>query len=348
MNIPDPSLLEQENLALQSMLTIHKAQFIGIFDTSAIGMALVSIQGHWIKVNDSLLRIFGYSREQLHSKTFQDITHPDDLAADLHLLQELLDGHKTSYQIEKRYFNHQGEIIWALLAVSIVKDKNNEPLHFVSQIIDITATKRMAHLHLSQADKQNTRIAFELHENIAQTVASVKLFLNSTGAGKAYRPDTLTLVDDRLAQLIRDITALSEQIMPNTFIHENLFDLLQGLTVKYGMKYNVEAEINIDKTLKDYHVSDGLLIYRIVDELWQVAILMDAQKIQLFMKNTTALELDFSFHTKHREQTTTVEQNILCSNILMRVEMLGGTLDHHIEVKQWSWRISIPQKTTMA
>jgi PAS domain S-box-containing protein len=125
----------------QQELQISEERFRGAFEHSAIGMALVSPEGKWLKVNRKLCQIIGYTSDELFSLTFQDITHPEDLENDLLLLQQLLAKEIESYQLEKRYFHKNGNTIWTLLGVSLVRDEFGAPLHFVSQIEDITQRK---------------------------------------------------------------------------------------------------------------------------------------------------------------------------------------------------------------
>jgi PAS domain S-box-containing protein len=122
-------------------LSQSEQQFRQTFEHAAIGMAIVGMDGRWIKVNRGLSKIIGYTEEELLSKTFQDITHPEDLNKDLKLLSELLEGKRQSYQLEKRYFHKTGREIWILLSVAMVKDPEGKPLHFVAQITDISEQK---------------------------------------------------------------------------------------------------------------------------------------------------------------------------------------------------------------
>lgn len=117
-------------------------RFRNALEYSAIGMALVSPQGQWLQVNQALCKLLGYTPEALRRLTFQEITHPDDLNADLVQLRDLLDGHISSYTLEKRYIRSDGEHVWTLLAVSMVRDAEGLPLYFISQVEDISELKR--------------------------------------------------------------------------------------------------------------------------------------------------------------------------------------------------------------
>lgn len=112
------------------------------FEHAPIGKAIVELDGTWRQVNAALCELTGYTEDQLLQMTFQDITHPDDLDLDLAHLGRLVDGEIRSYQIEKRYLTASGQVVWVLLSVALVRSDDGAPLYFISQIVDITATKR--------------------------------------------------------------------------------------------------------------------------------------------------------------------------------------------------------------
>ncbi|HEV3072162.1 MAG TPA: diguanylate cyclase [Solirubrobacteraceae bacterium] len=125
-----------------------------VFEQAPIGMALLTPDGRWVRVNQALLKITGYSSDELLRKTFQEITHPDDLTLDAEHMRRLLVGEIRDYQIEKRYQHAQGHVISATLSVSLVRDLQGKPLHFVAQIQDITERKLMEERlrHLAEHD----------------------------------------------------------------------------------------------------------------------------------------------------------------------------------------------------
>lgn len=124
--------------AVEDQLRLSQQRFSRAFSTAPQGMALVSPQGRWLEVNQALCTMLGYSREQLLNTDFQHVTHPDDLEVDLHNVEDLLAGEISSYQMEKRYLDSQQRIIWVLLSVSLVRDSDNQPVHFVAQIQDFS------------------------------------------------------------------------------------------------------------------------------------------------------------------------------------------------------------------
>ena len=131
-----------EKKQTEQTLAISEETFKNAFEYSPIGMVLVSVQGQFIKVNNSICDMLGYTVEEMTLKTFQEITHPDDLEADLNLLQKTLNKEISAYQMEKRYIKKDGTFILILLNVALVRDKAGVPLYFVSQIKDITKRKK--------------------------------------------------------------------------------------------------------------------------------------------------------------------------------------------------------------
>ncbi len=117
-------------------------RFRSVFGHAAIGMALVSTDGRWLQVNPSLCDIVGYSESELLATTFQAITHPDDLDIDLAHVRQMLTGEIRYYQMEKRYIHKRGHSVWILLSVSLVRDAQGNPLHFIGLIKDITERKQ--------------------------------------------------------------------------------------------------------------------------------------------------------------------------------------------------------------
>lgn len=219
----DISWRKQAELALQQ----SEERFRNAFDTAAIGMAIVGLDGRWLEVNSALCRMLGYSEEELLDKTFVDVTHPDDLDLDLDYLRKLLNGDLEHYQMEKRYFHKTGDVIFVLLSVSVVRNERGEVIHFISQIEDVTARKsesdriRQMAYHDTLTGLPNRRL---FDERIGHTLAHAKrvgypialMFvdvdhfkqINDTH-GHDVGDEILKSVADRMAQCLRQTDTLS-------------------------------------------------------------------------------------------------------------------------------------------
>ena len=133
-------IAEQQRISKALLET--EAHFRNAFDYAAIGMALVSPQGTWLRVNRSLCELVGHSEEELLRSNFQTITHADDVGNDLANLYRLIQGETPTCQVEKRYVHKLGQVVWAMNSVSLVRDAEDNPAHFIFQIQDISERKR--------------------------------------------------------------------------------------------------------------------------------------------------------------------------------------------------------------
>ncbi len=128
--------------AAESALRESEERFRKTFEHAGIGMAVVGLDGRWLRVNRALLRIVGHDEAWLLARGFRDITHPDDLEASLAHVRRLLAGESAHFQMEKRYIHAAGHVVWIRLTGSLVRDAAGAPVHFVAQIEDIAARKR--------------------------------------------------------------------------------------------------------------------------------------------------------------------------------------------------------------
>jgi diguanylate cyclase (GGDEF)-like protein/PAS domain S-box-containing protein len=114
---------------------------LGTFDNAAIGMAVVSIDGSWLQVNDALCKLLGYSEQELRATSFQRLTHPDDLRHVQSYIQRVIEGYIQSHEQEKRYIHEQGHTVWVQWHVSLLKDSESGAKRFFFQVQDITDRK---------------------------------------------------------------------------------------------------------------------------------------------------------------------------------------------------------------
>jgi two-component system cell cycle sensor histidine kinase/response regulator CckA len=117
-------------------------QFHSTFEQSGIGMAVISSDGRWLRVNQALCEMLGASPDELVGFPAEARTHPEDLPADREAIRLLLAGEARAYTIEKRYLTRSGEVLWALVNVSLVPDFQGEPAHLIAGIQDITERKQ--------------------------------------------------------------------------------------------------------------------------------------------------------------------------------------------------------------
>jgi PAS domain S-box-containing protein len=132
-----------ERKRTEAVLRESEERFRIALEHAPIGMALVGTDGRFLAVNRSLCGIVGYPEHELLERTFQQITHPDDLDADLAQMHRLLAGEISVYEMEKRYFHQRGHVVRVLLTGSVIRDADERPLHFIARVQDITERKRV-------------------------------------------------------------------------------------------------------------------------------------------------------------------------------------------------------------
>ncbi len=131
-----------ERRRIEEVLRESEERFRATFEQAAVGAAQVGIDGRWLRVNRRLCEIVGYSEDELRARTFQEITHPDDLEEDLELTRKMLAGELQTYTLEKRYIRKDGSGVWVNLTVSLVRDASGEPGYFIAVVEDISERKK--------------------------------------------------------------------------------------------------------------------------------------------------------------------------------------------------------------
>ena len=148
---------------LHEQLLENEQNYRITFDKAAVGIARVGLDGNWLEVNPKITSILGYTSEELLATSFQALTHPADLANNQQLLAKVVRGEVSDYNITKRYIRKNGEVIWADVSGSLVRDCEGNPINFISVINDITERKRFEEsLQSAKLDRENALRGLEL------------------------------------------------------------------------------------------------------------------------------------------------------------------------------------------
>lgn len=197
-----------ERLLTEEALRESQERFRSAFEHASSGMALVGMDGRWLKVNPTLCEMLGYSKPELLATTSFAITYPEDIDKGTICGSQLLSGETRSCQIEKRYWHKLGYIIWVLVSVSLVCNAKGEPLYFVTQIQDITERQKIDQM-------KNEFISVVSHE-LRTPLASIRGSLGLLASGVlAQKPEASQQMLDiaannteRLVRLVNDILDL--------------------------------------------------------------------------------------------------------------------------------------------
>ncbi|WP_159567240.1 diguanylate cyclase domain-containing protein [Budvicia diplopodorum] len=188
---------------VEDNLATAEVVFSQTFNQAAVGMANLSLEGKWTRVNPKLCEMLGYTEQELLKKDFQEITHPDDLNTDLQLLVQLISGEIDTFSIEKRYFDIQHKVIWILLTVSIVKTPDGQPSHFIAIIIDIN--EKIA------AENQLKQMTDKLEIRVKERTEQLERMLQLVNDEVEQRIETQALLNiekERLKEITDNVPAL--------------------------------------------------------------------------------------------------------------------------------------------
>jgi PAS domain S-box-containing protein len=217
-----------EQIEARRALADSEARFRATFENAAVGVALVGTDGSILRANNSFARMLDYAVEELTTKTFRDLTYPDDLEANLSLLNRTLVGEAESYCIEKRYVRKDGGIVWASLAVGCVRNTDGGVDYFVSVVQDITERKR--------AEEQQRTLLAELDHRVKNALATVSAVVSHTQHESGSIDDFVAALDGR----IRSMATTHELLSSHRWQGVSLSELVQRELAPYATCDNTE------------------------------------------------------------------------------------------------------------
>ena len=161
VNARDMTDLELAEEALRA----SEERFRHAFENVSIGMCLVDAEGRFVKVNNQMCEIFGYSQEELEAMTVNDITHPDYLDVSPRFIQRASSGEISHAEFEKQYYHKKGHIVWGHVTSSLVQDDSGAPLYFISHVKDITERKSLE-IQLQSSQAFSDKIINSITDNL--------------------------------------------------------------------------------------------------------------------------------------------------------------------------------------
>lgn len=264
-----------ERVRAEDKLRESEEKFATAFQDAGIGMALVSLEGQWLEVNMALCDITGYTERELLGMTVQAISHPDDLHADLVFVEQALQGTRRTYQMEKRYVRKDGQFIWVLLTVSVVRNRDGTPRHFISQIQDIDSCKR-AEKERDQLVKrlvdiqevERRAVALDLHDEIGQNLTAIKLTLQCAQQ-PSQQASVPKLIEDGMAtvdRVLQKVRNLSLMLHSSILEECGLVYGLRWLATYKAERIGATVEVFADSALVRPPSDIELACFRIAQE----------------------------------------------------------------------------------
>lgn len=231
-----------DRLRMAQRAAASEAKFRQAMDNAAIGMCLIAPDGRFEEVNDALCELFGYTADSLTQKTWQELTAPEFLEADLDKVNDVLEGRIDSYRMLKRYIHADGDPIWGDLAVSCVRDERGAVVNFISQITDITDKVN--------AEERNRDLVQQLQRQrdlIAASERDYRLLIENAGDVVCHlRDDTFVWISPNAEEVLGAPAEywlgrkVSEVVPPeDAQAHANRWQALNdGTAVKGRVRFN--------------------------------------------------------------------------------------------------------------
>jgi PAS domain S-box-containing protein len=187
----------------EQALRASEIRFRAMFENAAVGIAEIAPDGRWLRVNDRLKRIIGYSIEDLLATTYRGITHPDDVDADATQLEVMRSGAADSCCVEKRFLRKDGSAVWVAVTLSSVRTASGAVAYFVAVIEDITERK--------QADERQRTLLQELAHRGKNLLAVVQSIANRSLSGDQTLAESREAFNGRLQSLAQTYGALTHE-----------------------------------------------------------------------------------------------------------------------------------------
>jgi PAS domain S-box-containing protein len=321
---------------------------------SLVMVTHVDLEGRWLKVPPTLCELLRYTEAELLEHRFHEVTHPDDIEADWSQCLRLIRGEIKSFDLEKRYIRKDGGIVWVYINCSVVTDAQDNPVHFLTYIRDITNRKlneeklreyreslrQLANELNTTEERERKRFAADLHDHIGQSLVLAKLELGRLGELANSLDDNARSVierlDDTIDQAIHETRSLTQDLSPQvlyTFGFDAALDwLAENMQERYDLACHIESQ-NMPTPLND---DCAVVAFQAVRELLiNVVKHAGVKEAHLYVTrkgNAVALRVEDQgkgFVPDKLEQPRSHGGGFGLFSIRERLSLLGGRLEIH-------------------
>jgi PAS domain S-box-containing protein len=208
-----------ERRRAEAALRENEQRLRATYEHAFVGIGEVDRNGRFLRVNEQLCAITGFSREELLERTFWDMTHLDDREADLAQFSRLMLGKADAYTVEKRYVHKDGHTVWVEVAASRVDDTSGQPLYGIRVVRDISERKK--------AEEHQRLLVNELNHRVKNTLATVQSIVSQTLRTSEAPRETREAMESRLFALSRAHNVLTRENWEGALLEDIVADVLE-------------------------------------------------------------------------------------------------------------------------
>jgi PAS domain S-box-containing protein len=362
----------EEALAKRAAEQLQQSEerFRAMFEHSAVGIGVMGLDGKVIDANPAICRIYGRTREELIGMTGGEITHPDDAPSSRDLFNELINGQRDSYELDRRYIRKNGEIFWAHVTMSSVRGSDGVPLYLVGMVIDIDEQKHAAEeLYKSQARFQaifhNVAVGVAImtleRQPIAINAMSEKIVGYNIDELIGVDPRTLVIPEDRNMDTnwFRDLIEgkRNSYVMERRYRHKNgrifwariNYSLVRDLDGKpdylIGLIEDIDEQKRASERLAEQEADYLLLLQHRVNERTHELEQIN-QRLQKEIEQRTKIEKELA--EKAADEAVTADRTRLARDLHDAVTqtLFSASLTAEVLPDLWEMDVEQAQKST--
>jgi len=275
-----------ERVEAQEALRESEAKFRVLFEQAAVGVAQIeTATGRFMRINQRYGDIIGYSQEEMISRTFQEITYPEDLQEDLRNMEELVAGKIREFSMEKRYHHKNGDLTWVHLTVSPMWAPGELPDYHIAVVQDITKRKRaeearkqieervriLSQQLLRSQEEERRRISRELHDDIGQNLSALKIGLEGPWTNQLEGLPEVRQKFKECSQILQEtiqgVRDMAHNLRPSSIDQLGLVKAAQQYCEEFSAKHRIQVDFitaGIDDAFLDYDTR--IALYRLIQE----------------------------------------------------------------------------------